>query len=63
MTYFTFAYQLSEKTTIPNHVLFIDIQECSLTVSGLNLWNSLPRNILSSYKSALSKCFGAKPQF
>ncbi len=40
----------------------------SLTVSGLNLWNSLPRNIqestsLSSFKSALFKFIGAKPQF
>ncbi len=39
----------------------------SFTVSGLNLWNSLPRNIqestLPSFKSALFKFIGAKPQF
>ncbi len=40
----------------------------SFTVSGLNRWNSVPRNIqqstsLSSFKSALFKFIGAKPQF
>ncbi len=40
----------------------------SFTVSGLNLWNSLPRKIqestsLSSFKSAVFKFIGAKPQF
>ncbi len=40
----------------------------SFTVSGLNLCNSLPRNIqesnsLSSFKSALLKFIGPKPQF
>ncbi len=40
----------------------------SFTVSDLNLWNSLPRNIqestyLTSFKSALFKFIGAKPKF
>ncbi len=40
----------------------------SFTISGLNLWNSLPINIqegtsLSSFKSVLFKFIGAKPQF
>ncbi len=40
---------------------------CNYTVSGLNLWNSLPRNIqestLSNFKSPLFTFIGAKPQF
>ncbi len=40
----------------------------SFTVSSLNLWNSLSRNIqestsLSSFKSALFTFIGAKPQW
>ncbi len=40
----------------------------SFTVFGLNLWNSLPRNIqnstsLSSFKSVSFTFIGAKPQF
>ncbi len=42
--------------------------QCRFIVSGLNPWNSLPRNIqenasLSSFKSALFKFIDAKPQF
>ncbi len=41
---------------------------CSFRISGLNIWNSLPRKIqestsLSSFRSALFKFISAKPQF